>query len=306
MDSLGEILNSIHFSGSLWCKTEARSPWGMHIPRTDNAQFHFLLRGSAYIRPEFSREFIPLESGDLVVLTQGHAHDLLDNPDTDPILLQTLLERSRTDEPGMRIGGDGGVTTLVCGYFSIEKSIFHPLFSSLPKIMLLRGEENRSLPWLETILSFISAESAADRPASQPLINRLTEILFILLLRAHLRQQDSLQKSWLKGLKDPLIGEAMKSIHTSPEKQWTIDSLAKASGMSRANFSMKFKNLVGESPFQYLTKWRLFRASNLLMQKDLTLAEIAGKVGYGNEASFSKVFRKHTGKSPGRYRLEIA
>ncbi len=305
MDALAEILNSIHFHGSLWCRTEARAPWGMSIPRTDSAQFHFLLRGSAYVKSDKTADYLPLESGDLIILTQGDAHILVDRPGSTPIALQTLIEQKGNDSlPGLHIGGDGAASTVICGHFVLERSAFHPLFTPLPAILYLRGEENRSLPWLETTLSFLSAESSREKPAAQALINRLTEILFILVLRAYLQRNDDQQQNWLNGLNDPLIGKALHLIHTRPHNPWTIESLAKAAGMSRANFSLRFKDLVGTSPFQYLTQWRLFRASSLLLAKSLSISEIAEQVGYSSEASFSKVFSKHIGKSPGRFRRE--
>jgi AraC-like DNA-binding protein len=305
LDALVEILNSIHFHGSLWCRTEARAPWGMSIPQTDSAQFHFLLRGSAYVKSDKTADYLPIESGDLIILTQGDAHILVDRPGSTPIALQTLIEQKADDSlPGLHIGGDGAASTIICGYFHLERSAFHPLFTALPDILYLRGEENRSLPWLETTLSFLSAESIKDKPAAQALINRLTEILFILVLRAHLQRNDDQQQNWLNGLNDPLIGEALHLIHSRPHNPWTIESLAKAAGMSRANFSLRFKDLVGASPFQYLTQWRLFRASSLLLAKSLSISEIAEQVGYSSEASFSKAFSKHIGNSPGRFRRE--
>lgn len=306
MDALAEILNSIHFHGSLWCRTEARAPWGMALPKTDSAQFHFLLRGSCYLKSDHSLDFLPMESGDLIVLTQGDAHILVDRPDSNAVALQTLIEEKADSPSGMHIGGNGAASTIICGYFHLEKSAFHPLFTALPEILYLPGEENRSLPWLETTLSFLSAESSKEKPAAQALINRLSEILFILVLRAHLQRHEGGQQNWLNGLNDPLIGEALQLIHSRPQHQWTIETLAKAAGMSRANFSLRFKDLVGASPFQYLTQWRLFRASSLLLAKNLSISEIAEQVGYSTEASFSKVFSKHIGKSPGRFRRETS
>jgi AraC-like DNA-binding protein len=106
-------------------------------------------------------------------------------------------------------------------------------------------------------------------------------------------------------LQDPQISKALGHIHASPEHPWTIEALSAAAGMSRASFAAKFKDLIGESPFQYLTRWRIYKATNYLKTQELTLSQISERVGYQTKMAFSKVFKRHLGMAPGIYRRRI-
>ena len=112
-------------------------------------------------------------------------------------------------------------------------------------------------------------------------------------------------RCWLKALKDPIIGKAINLIHRYPEYSWTVDELALRVAVGRTTFFNRFRNLVGEPPGKYLTRWRMQRASQILRLEEMTLNKIASLVGYESEASFSKAFKQWTGQSPGSYRREI-
>lgn len=134
------------------------------------------------------------------------------------------------------------------------------------------------------------------------MITRLADILFIQVVRLYIDSLPENSRGWLAGLKNLQIGKALGYIHRNPEQTWTIDSLSIAVGMSRASFAAKFKQIVGESPFQYLTRWRMHKAASYLKDPSSSLSEAAQRVGYGTEAAFSKVFKRHLGIGPGKYR----
>jgi AraC-like DNA-binding protein len=248
-----------------------------------------------------------LEAGDVVLLPHGHAHALADDPGTRAEPLLELIARHTTG-PGhcpLTFGGDGERVTLICGYFTFSSSDVHPLLSVLPPLIIVHGEGGRARSWLESTLDLIADESVHDRPGGETLINRLTEALFIQVLRSHLAEDHDGSSSWLAGLRDPQIARALGLIHREPQRRWTIDDLAAAVAMSRSGFAARFRDLVGEPPLTYLTRWRMLVAATHLRDAGLTLPEIADRVGYQAEASFSKVFKRLWGVAPAAYRRQI-
>ena len=308
MDALTDILNTVHMMGSVYCRSELSAPWGMSVPASNAAQFHVVRRGRCWLLmdPSSGVEPLRLESGDIVVLPQGHAHALADDPSTTTESLSMLFERYKpqTCHTPLRFGGGGEEVTLICGYFTFDTSTVHPLLSVLPSLITVRGEGGRARSWLESTLDFIAEESIAGRPGGETLIDRLTEALFIQVLRTYLEEATVEDPSWLAGLRDPQIAGALALIHRHPEERWTVESLAHRMGMSRSAFSARFRQLVGESPLAYLTRWRMQVAAGHLRDTRLTLPEIAERVGYQAEASFSKVFKKLWGVAPATFRRQ--
>ena len=312
MDAFADILETVHLRGSVYCRSELSAPWGMALPASETAQFHVLRRGRCWLRMDDGRNQEPvlLEAGDVAMLPHGSAHVLADNPATEPKPLMELLTRSlpapsSSDAPRPLIfGGGGDPVTLICGYFEFDSGAVHPLLSVLPELVHVRGEGGRARLWLESTLELIAEETSAGRPGGETLINRLTEALFILVVRAHLEEQKRPDPSWLAGLRDEQIGRALGLIHREAAAQWTVEELAGRVGMSRSGFSARFRALVGEPPLQYLTRWRMQMAANHLREGRLSLSEIAGVVGYQAEASFNKVFKRLLGITPGAYRRQ--
>ncbi|NOX32690.1 MAG: AraC family transcriptional regulator [Deltaproteobacteria bacterium] len=303
MDILSSILHSLHLSGSLWCRTEARAPWSMQFDKMDVAQFHFIRRGSSWFQMEGMGEPLLMASGDLIVLPHGHAHILSDQLNTKPVSLNEWKEKLKPCEKGpLIIGGQGTSTTLLCGYFEFDRGEVHPLLSVLPSFIYIKGEEGGSVPWLETTLNFIYSEADSGQPGSQTVITRLADILFIQIIRQYIDNPVNNRRGWLAGLKDPQIGSALEYIHLNPEKPWNLNSLSGTVGMSHASFSAKFKQVIGESPFKYLTRWRMHTAANYLKNPNSSLSEATEQVGYESEAAFSKTFKRYLGMGPGKYR----
>jgi len=305
MDALTDILKTVHLHGSVYCRSELTAPWGMTLPASDWAQFHVVRRGRCWLLIEGEdadgapQSPLLLEAGDLVVLPKGTAHALVDDPQTRPEPLMDLLARHMSEDSKgpLTFGGSGDAVTLVCGYFQFQAGAVHPLLSILPPLITLRGEGGRARSWLE---------STAARPGGETLVDRLTEAMFIQVLRAHLEQHRDAGPSWLTGLRDEQIAAALGLIHRHPGDRWTVEQLATRVGMSRTAFSTRFRGLVGEPPLSYLTRWRMQVAANHLRDTRLTMPEIAHCVGYQGEAAFAKVFKRLLGLAPGQFRRQAA
>jgi AraC-like DNA-binding protein len=152
-------------------------------------------------------------------------------------------------------------------------------------------------------LRLLALELGARPPGSRAAVGRLIDVLLIHALRAWLHiQEDDATDGWLLALRDPVVAQAMNTIHQRPREPWTIASLAHEVSVSRATLARRFAQVVGETPPEYLTRWRMDLAAQRLRDTDDTVATIADAVGYRSEYSFSRAFTRHRGLAPGRYR----
>lgn len=146
-------------------------------------------------------------------------------------------------------------------------------------------------------------ETAQRGLGSGLVVSRLADIIFVQAVRAHIDTLDAeTETGWLAALSDRRVGAALHLLHKDVAANWTVEALAAAAGMSRSGFALRFKEKVGESPLEYLTRWRMFRAGHLLRHTDKPLVEVAGSVGYESEAAFNKAFKRSSGAAPGAYR----
>ena len=156
---------------------------------------------------------------------------------------------------------------------------------------------------LHTNINMLASEMAEPAPGSELVVNRLADVLFIQCIRAHIASRtEACKSSWLRAIFDQQIGMALKSMHDKVADHWTVASLAAASGLSRSAFALRFKELVGETPLEYLTTWRMHKATALLQKGDKKLFEVAKSVGYDSDAAFSKAFKRIVGVAPREYR----
>jgi AraC-like DNA-binding protein len=196
----------------------------------------------------------------------------------------------------------GAPTTIISGFLSFETLSLKPITQLLPGLILIKADQARTLA-LHTTLQLLAAEMAEQAPGSEVVANRLAEALFIQAIRAHIASgAESCQRGWLRAIFDPQIGAALKSIHENVNRAWTVESLAEAAGMSRSAFAVRFKELLGQTPLEYVTEWRMQKAVQLLQRHDKKLIDVAQSVGYESDAAFSKAFKRVVGLTPGKYR----
>jgi transcriptional regulator GlxA family with amidase domain len=177
-----------------------------------------------------------------------------------------------------------------------------PLKRLLPKLILIKADQAQSLA-LHATLGLLASEMAEPAPGSEVMVNRLADILFIQCVRAHIASKsDTCKSGWLRAIFDPKIGVALNAMHEQSGNPWTVATLAAAAGMSRSAFAARFKEMLGETPLEYLTNWRMYKATGLLQDDHRELFEIAKSVGYDSDAAFSKTFKRVLGVTPREYR----
>jgi AraC-like DNA-binding protein len=278
-------------------RLEATAPWGVKqdqqteekvtpsdkkMSPTDLAHFAMLSRGNCWLSVEGTPEPIPLTGGDCFLLARG----------TSIVL--------RANNNVAHYGGGGARTTIVCGSFSFDRASLKPITQLLPSFILIKAEQARTLA-LQNTMQALASEMAEQVPGSEVVATRLAEVLFIQVLRAHIASGPERNKGWLRAVFDPQMGTALSAIHDRVNTPWTVESLAEAAGMSRSAFAARFKELLGQTPLEYVTEWRMQKAMQLLQQRDKKLIDVARSVGYESDAAFSKAFKRVVGANTGEY-----
>ena len=302
-DLLSDIVRSIKLEGSNYYRAELYGRFGLSMPhRPTQVRFHFVMDGELLIAVPGEDRPCRLRRGDVFLVTRGAPHILVDDAERTTVPLEEAKRRSgfMPGEP-FKWGDGDRRATLVCGEFASASELFHPVFRSLPSLLLapLEGDEAQST--LADVLRLIDQEMDLAAPGWVAVSNRMSEIVMIQVLRAWLhRQPDALGA--LRAMRDPRIKLALDGVHQYPEKSWTVQTMAEKASMSRTAFATAFHELMGVPPMQYLASWRMEVARSLLHNEALGLAEIGERVGYRTQASFTKAFREIVGSTPGTYR----
>jgi AraC-like DNA-binding protein len=300
VDVLSDVLAGLGLRTRLFCRSELTAPWALAFSSGAHAHFHFVERGRTWLHLEGeSSRPMALAAGDLVVIPHGRGH-MLSHSASRPNAKRALSPHSDSARCAvLRSRGDGPVSELVCGSFTLQQDAGQGLLKLLPDAMHLPAG---SAGWLNATLDMLSSEARNPQPGNETVMSRLTDVLFVHVLRAWLDQRPELDGHWLGALRDPKIGTALALIHEAPEKQWTVGELGARVALSRAPFSARFTKRVGESPLAYLTRIRMERAARLLKETNAPLSRVTHSVGYASEPAFNKAFKRHVGLSPGEYR----
>ena len=301
MDVLTDVLNTLELKGWLSSRRELTPPWRYDFAASKDSMFHVLSFGGAYLHVGGETEPIRVEDGDVVLFPTGHPHSLYDDP-TSP--LTRLVHLDYNPQRGHHVvysEGEGPKPLLLCGAFHFEYPHDFPLLHRLPNLIHIPGAQVRKEQGFADIVHFIARESASQLPGTQVMLRRLTELLFIEIIRLWIDQQADVSVGWVRALRDQPINAALGLIHQSPERQWKVQDLAKVAALSRSAFSARFSDLVGEPPLTYLTRWRMLRATRLL-KNDVRMETIAELLGYKSEVAFRKAFKREISIPPARYR----
>jgi AraC family transcriptional activator of mtrCDE len=304
MDVLSDILGAVRLKGGVHFRCEFAAPWGMSMPATTDAPFHIVVRGNFWLRLPQKNAPIALQGGDLVVLTRGGAHALLDAPDRSPRPVDELIAGQRLDGYGpVSNRGGGQPASILCGYFRFDRDSRHPVLDALPPLIHIRNTDGQELAWLQAAVNFMVHETRAARPGAEAVVDRLAGVLFVQIVRSYIERSES-PPGMLAAFADRAVGAALQLMHERPAEPWTLQALARHVGVSRSVFAERFHQRVGQTPMQYLTFWRMQLARRLLAETRLSMGAVGERVGYRSEASFGKMFKKAVGTGPAAYRRQ--
>jgi AraC-like DNA-binding protein len=301
MDVLTDVLSSLELKGWLSSRRELAPPWRYDFAASRDSIFHLLSFGGGYLFVAGESAPLRVEDGDVVLFPHGHAHSICDD------LASPLTQAVQLDYDAHRghqvysFEGEGPKIVMLCGAFHFEHPGTSPLLHVLPKVIHIPGEQGRMAQGFADLVRLMVRESASLQPGAEVMLRRLTEMLFIQVIRVWIDQQAEASTGWLAALRDQPISTALGLIHQSPERGWKVEELAEAVALSRSAFSARFTHLVGEPPITYLTRWRMHRATRLL-KNDVQMEKIAELLGYESEVAFRKAFKREVGMPPARYR----
>ena len=313
MDALSETLRVVRLVGAIFINAKFTAPWCYHSPSADSAApllepgaervviFHLITEGECFV--ELGNEPpMRLTAGDAIVFPQGDAHRMTSQPEVAPAsggrLAAVLTRRPRQ----LNYGGGGATTRLVCGYLACDARLAKMLLAGLPALLRVNVRGSNAGIWLEASVRYALAEARSPRPGGAGVLAKLAEVLFIEVLRLYMNEQSVGRTGWLAGVGDRIVGAALNALHKQPSRPWTLEELAREAGTSRSVLAERFQHLVGSSPMQYLTQWRMLLAANLLARSNAPLARIAEDVGYQTDTAFSRAFRREFGEPPATWR----
>jgi AraC-like DNA-binding protein len=301
MNVLTDVLTTFELKGWLSSRRELAPPWRYDFAPSKDSMFHVLSFGGAYVQVEGAAEPVRVEDGDVLLFPTGHPHSLYDDPMSPLTRLVHLDYNPQRGHQVVNSEGEGPKLLMLCGAFHFAYPNDFPLFHRLPKLIHIRGAQGRMEQGFADIVRLIARESASQQLGVEVVLNRLTELLFIQVIRLWIDQQAEASVGWVGALRDQPISAALGLIHQSPAHKWTVKELAEAAALSRSAFSARFTELVGEPPMTYLTRWRMLRATRLL-KNEVRMETIAELLGYESEAAFRKAFKREIGIPPAQYR----
>lgn len=256
-----------------------------------------IVQGRCWLMLDGRSDPVRLAEGDCVVLPNGRAFGLASDPGVPPEEFKVGLSRALPG--GVSTVNGGGEFVLAGTRFTVEARHIDLLRGTLPEIVHLREKADQAA--LRWSVDRMMEEMRDEQPGSFLLTQQLAHMILLLAMRRHLAEASQDESGWFVALADKQVGAAITAMHADLKFRWTLDELAKRANMSRSRFAERFKAVAGETPIEYLTRWRILVATDELRTSGDPIAKIAAEVGYQSESAFSNAFKRLVGTSPRRY-----
>ncbi|OFZ30161.1 MAG: hypothetical protein A2622_09960 [Bdellovibrionales bacterium RIFCSPHIGHO2_01_FULL_40_29] len=284
-DAFSHILWLLKMNVSIYQNAKICGNWQVAEREIGSTCFHIVTAHECYLKiPKIFDGII--KYGDMVIFPKEVPHTMGN----------TKKEKAKTEVFSFQLNKTSNDTGLLCGEIIFNHRGSDEILKALPTAIIIPYEDSKE--WLTPVLDLIIKENLGESPAKQVILNSLSELLFIYALRYYIQVNQNKQ-GLLSIYANPQIARAMNQVHLNLEKNWSLESLAKEAGLSRTTFAQKFKQLSGQTPFEYLTWLRMQLAWSLLSQGEL-VSEVASQVGYQSESAFSHVFKKQFSISAGK------
>jgi AraC-like DNA-binding protein len=309
-DVLSNVLRNIRLSGSLQFCFMPSGAWQTDgKPRlaslagnsSDTMPFHIMVEGTCWLKMEDKET--TLNAGDVVAFPFATGHQLgagsagrIITPVVD------LPPKPWRQLPFLRYEADGPRVRLLCGYLQCAAVNFRPFRNALPSLLHFKATSPHEGDWLRSTIQQIVNEVEKPRSGGLSMLERLTEITFIELLRHYMVAATDGSAGWLSALGDPHLGKCLSLIHDSSGLELSVNDLSAAAGLSRSALAERFETMLNTSPMRYLREWRLCQASVALATSNKAIASIADEAGYGTEAAFNRAFSRLYGAPPAAWR----
>lgn len=312
-DVLSEVLRAVRLTGSVFLDGRFTAPFGVISPqRWDGSDamahlrhvstFHLIARGHATLETADGQTH-EVGAGDVLMLPFTAEHRFWQGQTNDFGFAPDLVQAGPM--PGVSTlcyGGGGDETRFICGFIESAELMAAPLFRSLPPLLIVRTSDNAVSELLTGIVKEVIQRMDTADPGATYLLSRLMEMLFLEVLRGYAARLPPDSKGMLAAMGDSVVSRALSLLHGQPMRRWTVELLAEEAGTSRTVLNERFNRLLGKSPMEYLTHWRIQLAADKLRGGTQRLAQISHETGYESEAAFSRAFKRVMGVSPGAWR----
>jgi AraC-like DNA-binding protein len=297
MDPLSEVLAlmkpKLYFAGGF----AVLGDLAIQFPRHQGIKCYAMLAGHCWLVVEGVPEPVLLHAGDCFLLPRGLPFRLATDLTLEPVHYTVALARlgMTSEAPGVT----EGARYIAGGHFALTGGHAEMLLQSLPPIVHIRRESDKAA--MRWSLERMREELQNPQPGGSLIAQQLAYTMLIQALRLHLADSASAGRGWLSALSDRHMSIAIASMHNDPGYPWTLESLAERIGLSRSVFALRFREIVGATPMEYLTRWRMLLAADRLKSSSDGISAIANSLGYESESAFGKAFRRVMGCSPRQY-----
>jgi AraC-like DNA-binding protein len=314
MDALSEVLRTIRLTGAVFLRAEFSAPWCISTqlepdackPMLNGSEavilYHFVREGRFKLKPQGQRP-VEVGAGHAVLLSRNDRHLMGSSLELAPVNSLSLVEQSPDGLLQITHGGGGAITRVLCGFLGCEQGIANTLATVLPSALTVDLGEGPDSDWMRNTLEFVAERGQGSaRPGFETAQSKLSELLFVEVLRRYIEGMPEDARGWLAALRDPAVGRALALLHGQVAEDWTVEKLGRACGLSRSVLAERFQRLVGEPPMQYLAAWRMRLAAQRLADGATPLLGVAEEIGYKSEAAFIRAFRQQYGTPPAAWR----
>ena len=315
MDALSDVLRAVRLTGAIFFDVEASAPWvaetpsgvsivGAMFPGSEHLiSYHVITAGTCWASVP-GEPPMRLSQGDIILLPHGDTHVLSSTPGLRRTPDMSIYRFPADGQLPVKISmgeARGESTQFVCGFLGCDARPYNPLLAARPRVIRVNDSAGGAIG---TFVQFALTESKAPRIGGQCVLSRLSELMFVDVVRRYLETMPVDRMDWLAGLRDPFVGRALTALHRNPARAWTIESLARDAGLSRSALAERFTQFVGRPPMLYLTNWRMQIAASHLLSGMESVAKVGSRVGYESEAAFSRAFKKIVGTPPSAWRKQ--
>lgn len=298
MDPLSDVLSLLRIRNYHSATLSLGGDWAFTFPEREGIKFTAVVKGSCWLQVEGEQHPQQLHQGDCFLMTRGMPFSLFSDMSQAALNSDGHFQTLAPDELALHYGGND--IQLVGGRFDFSGVPTQLLLSSLPSLVHVQANEPQAsvLRWA---LERFTAELQHKRPGRSLMNEHLAHLMLVEVLRTHLATLNSSGIGWFYGLADRNLSVALSAIHADPAHRWSVQELAQRATMSRSAFALRFKQVVGSAPMEYLTHWRMLLASDRLKNSDDSVSTIAFSLGYESESAFSTAFKRVMSQSPRHY-----
>lgn len=296
MDPLSDVLSLVRLRGYVSAGMKAGGRWSLRFPEHEGIKCYAVVKGNCWVHVEKEKKPVLLAAGDCLMLPHGEPFVLCSDLAVRPVDAWKVIKVTPGAEfTGVHVLAPGDDFFLIVGHFALEGNA-DLLLDVLPSHVHLRKEAQRAS--LRGAMERMFEELRDPQPGGSLIAQQSAYTMLVLALRLYLAEGGEGPKNWLIALSDKQIAASLAAMHDKPSSAWTVQTLAAQSGMSRTTFAERFRKTVGETPMEYLTRWRMLLAADRLRRSTDAVSAIAESVGYESESAFSAAFKRTMGVSP--------